>query len=180
MKQTTIIFLILILSQGLSYSQSDSVEIKRHVLSFFPTKATEVNGFCFTLSHNKPRTINGLNIEFPGARFTEYWVYMLSREIYPERFSTVNGVTITFNPIYKKVNGLGIFVFIPEIYEFNGLGIGGFNSVAEMRGLQIGIFNSAIDGKFVQIGLINEIDSNPKPFRTLPIINMRFRKDIQD
>ncbi len=179
MKKTKLIFLIITLFQVSGYSQTDSIEIKWHVLSLFPTKATKVNGFCFAASHNKPRIINGLNIEFPGARFTEYWVYKLSGEIYPERFSTVNGVTITFNPIYNKVNGLGIFVFIPEIYEFNGVGIGGFNGVAEMKGLQFGIFNTAIDGKMVQIGLINRIDSNPKPFQTLPIINMRFRKDKQ-
>lgn len=180
MKQIRLVFLILILFQASAFSQTDSVEINRNVVSLFPTKATKINGFCFSLSHNKPRTINGLNIEFPGARFTEYWVYMLSRNIYPERFSTINGMTITFNPIYNKVNGLGIILFVSEIYEFNGVVIGAFNGIKEMKGLQIGLFNSANDGKLVQIGFLNRIDSNPKPFKELPLINMRFKKTKQD
>jgi hypothetical protein len=104
MKKTGLILLIAILFQISSFSQTDTVRINRHVISLFPTKAIKINGFCFALSHNKPRTINGINVEIPGARFTEYWIYMLSRDIYPERFSSVNGLTITFNPIYNKVN----------------------------------------------------------------------------
>jgi hypothetical protein len=150
--------------------------IVRNVLGLFPTKATQVNGFCFTFSHNKKRTINGLNIEFPGGRFTEYFIKFLSEEFYPERFASVNGVTISFNPIYKKVNGVGIFAFIAQVYEFNGLAIGPFNVVDEMKGLQLGLFNRAVDGRCVQIGLINTIDSNPRWLRHLPIVNMRFRR----
>jgi hypothetical protein len=149
-------------------------EVVRNILSIGPSKATKVNGLCLTFSHSKARTINGLNIEFPGARFTEYFVYMLSRDIYPERFSTINGVTITFNPIYNKVNGLAIIIFMPEIYEFNGVSIGGFNAVKEMNGVQIGFINGASDGRLVQIGLMNTISSNPKPFKTLPLFNFRF------
>ena len=158
---------------------ADKKEVTRNVISLFPTKATKINGLCLALSHNKPRTINGLNIEFPGARFTEYFIYMMSRNIEPDSFSTINGVTITFNPIYKEVNGLGIFLFIPEIYEFNGLAIGSFNGVKEMNGLQIGVFNSAYDGRFVQLGVLNTISSNPKLFRTLPLFNCRFRKKVK-
>lgn len=148
----------------------------RNIISLFPTKATKINGFCFTLSHNKPRIINGLNIEFPGSRFTEYIIYRLSRDIYPGRFSTVNGLTISFNPIYEKVNGVGIFAFVTEIYEFNGLIIGPFNGVKEMNGLQLGLFNRAASGKLIQIGLLNTISSNPKWLRTLPLLNMHFKK----
>ena len=89
-------------------------------------------------------------------------------------------MTITFNPIYNKVNGLGIILFVSEIYEFNGVVIGAFNGVKEMKGLQIGLFNSASDGKVVQIGLMNRIESNPKPFKELPLINMRLKKTKQD
>lgn len=180
----TIFYLTFLVSCFTAFGQdnnqdTDTTKITRNVISLFPTKATEVNGLCLALSHNNPRTINGLNIEFPGARFTEYFVYMLSRRIEPERFSTINGMTITFNPIYKKVNGLGIFLFIPEIYEFNGLAIGGFNGVEEMNGVQIGVFNSAYDGRFIQLGLLNTIESNPKLFRTLPLFNCRFRKSTE-
>lgn len=152
---------------------TDTAEIVRNIISIAPYKATEVNGLCLAFSHNKPRTINGLNVEFPGARFTEYFVYMLSRDIYPERFGTINGVTITFNPIYQKVNGLAIIIFMPEIYEFNGVSIGGFNAAKEMNGVQIGIINGASDGRLIQIGLMNTISSNPKPFKTLPLLNLR-------
>ena len=177
--KTTILYLTFLIACFPVFGQSenqdvDTNKITRNVISLFPTKASKVNGFCLTLSHNKPRTINGLNIEFPGARFTEYFIYRLSRRIEPDRFSTINGVTITFNPIYKKVNGLGIFLFIPEIYEFNGLAIGGFNGVKEMKGVQLGIFNHAYDGRFLQFGVLNTIESNPKFFRTLPIFNCRF------
>ena len=155
----------------------DSVkEIVRNGICLFPTKATQVNGFCLTASHNKRRIINGLNIEFPGARFTEYFIFLLRRKIYPERFSTVNGLTISFNPIYQKVNGVGIFAFVTEIYKFNGVIIGPLNGVQEMHGLQLGLFNGASDGRFIQIGLLNTISSNPKWLRTLPIINMKFKK----
>jgi hypothetical protein len=154
-------------------------KIVRNSVCLFPTKATRINGFCFTFSHNKKRTINGLNIELPGARFTEYFISGLSRKIYPDRFSTVNGLTVSFNPIYQKVNGVGIFAFVTEIYEFNGLIIGPFNGVKEMRGLQLGLFNGVGDGRLVQIGLFNTISSNPKGLRTLPIINFRFKKKLQ-
>jgi hypothetical protein len=164
------------------YSQdhetTDTAKVVRNIISVFPSKATKINGFCFALSHNKRRTINGLNIEFPGARFTEYFIYGLRRDIYPERFATMNGLTISFNPIYEKVNGVGIFAFVPEIYEFNGLIIGPFNSVKEMHGLQLGLFNNVTDGRLVQIGIINTIASNPKGLRTLPIINFRFKKKV--
>ncbi len=177
----TLIFLVsLFTTFGQDKTQDTNTnQITRNVISLFPTKATKINGFCFALSHNKPRTINGLNIEFPAARFTEYIVYRLSRKIYPERFSTINGVTIAFSPIYRKVNGLGIFIFMPEIYEFNGLAIGGFNNVKEMHGVQIGVFNQAYDGRFIQFGLLNTISSNPKLLRTLPIFNCRFRKKTE-
>jgi hypothetical protein len=150
--------------------------VVRNIICFFPTKATKVNGFCFTFSHDKKRIINGLNIEFPGARFTEYFIRRLSREIYPDRFATVNGLTISFNPIYDKINGVGIFAFVTEIYEFNGVIIGPFNGVKEMHGLQLGLFNGAKDGRLVQIGLLNTIQSNPKLLRTLPLINFRLKK----
>lgn len=173
----TLAFLFTVLAaSGQENSQvSDTSRITRNVIALFPTRATKVNGLCFTFSHNKPRVINGVNIEFPGARFTEYFIYRLSRKIDPEKFSTVNGVTITLNPIYKKVNGLGIFIFIPEIYEFNGVAIGGFNGVKEMKGLQIGCFNHASNGRFIQLGLLNTIDSNPRLLRTLPLFNCHFR-----
>ena len=179
--KTTFFYLIFLVSclaaSGQDKSQNtDTINITRNIISLFPTKATKINGFCLALSHNKPRTINGLNIEFPGARFTEYFVYSHLRRIKPERFSTINGVTITFNPIYKKVNGLGIFLFIPEIYEFNGLSIGAFNGVKEMNGVQIGMFNYGHDGRFIQFGFLNTIDSNPKIFKTLPLFNCHFRK----
>ncbi len=179
--KTLCITLGLVLSFILTFGQeeehvSDSIQVRRNVVSFFPTKATKVNGFCFALSHNKPRIINGLNLEFPGARFTEYFIYMLSRDIYPERFATINGLTVCFNPIYNKVNGVGIFVFVPEIKEFNGLEIGAFTDAEEMHGLQLGLFNHASDGRLVQIGFLNTISSNPKLFRTLPLFNCRFRK----
>lgn len=182
--KTKILLFIFFVSSFTAFGQdkiqnTDTNKITRNVISLFPAKATKVNGFCLALSHNKPRTINGLNIEFLGARFTEYFVYMLSRRIEPDRFSTINGVTITFNPIYKKVNGLGIFLFIPEIYKFNGLAIGGFNGVKEMNGIQVGVFNNAYDGRFIQLGLLNTIGSNPKFLRTLPIFNCRFRKNTE-
>jgi hypothetical protein len=60
------------------------------------------------------------------------------------------------------------------------VGIGAFNGAEKMKGLQIGLFNSAIHGKLVQIGFINTIASNPKPFKTLPLINMRFNNDKQE
>jgi len=154
----------------------NSSSVVRNGISLFPSKATKINGMCLALSHNKPRIINGLNIEIPGARFTEYMIYMMSKDIYPERFSTINGITISFNPIYHKVNGVGIFGFITEIYEFNGLIIGTLNGVQEMKGVQLGLFNNATGGRFIQLGFINTIDSNPKLFRTLPLFNCRFRK----
>lgn len=181
MKIIVLFFVAIILFSFQGFGQDNYIpkepdQVKRNVISLFPTKATEINGFCLALSHCEPRTVNGLNIEFPGARFTEYYVNRLSRRIYPERFSNINGVTITFNPIYNKVNGVGIFVFIPEINEFNGVAIGGFNAVKEMNGVQIGFFNGAHDGRFIQLGFMNMISSNPKLFRTLPLFNCRFKK----
>lgn len=180
----TVLSSLTIFSQDYSTDNeiSDTIKVVRNIISVFPSKATKVNGFCFTLSHNKRRKINGLNIEFPGARFTEYFIFGLRGDIYPERFATVNGLTISFNPIYQKVSGVGIFAFVPEIYEFHGLIIGPFNSVKEMHGVQLGLFNNVSDGRLVQIGVINTIASNPKGLRTLPIINFRFKKkgEIED
>lgn len=182
--KTTLFLLIFLVSCVSAFGQdniqnTDTNKITRYGISLFPTKATKVNGFCLALSHNKPRTINGLNIEFPGARLTEYFFYRLSRRIEPKRFSTINGVTITFNPIYNKVNGLGIFIFNPEINEFNGLAIGASNGAKEMNGVQIGVFNYAIDGRFIQLGLLNTIQSNPKLLRTVPFFNCRLRKKAE-
>lgn len=152
--------------------------IRRYGLCVFPTQATRINGLCLAFSHNRPRKINGINIDFPGARFTEYVIRMMSRDIYPERFATINGLTISFNPIYNKVNGLGIFLFTTEIYTFNGVNIGTFNRVKEMQGLQIGLTNDATDGRLVQVGLLNTISSNPYGLRTLPLLNLRFKKKV--
>jgi hypothetical protein len=158
------------------YEASGAEVIRRYGISVFPTSATRVNGLCLAFSHNKPRKINGFNIDLPGSRFVEYVIYMLSEDIYPERFASINGVTISINPIYNKVNGLGVFLFTTEIYKFNGLMIGTLNVVKEMKGLQIGFTNDAADGRLVQIGVFNTIASNPRGLRSLPIINMRFKK----
>ncbi|MES2560425.1 MAG: hypothetical protein V4590_11825 [Bacteroidota bacterium] len=154
--------------------------IRRYGLCVFPTRATRINGLCLAFSHNKPRKINGVNIDFPGARFTEYMIYMMSRDIYADRFASVNGLTVSFNPIYNKVNGLGIFIFITEIYTFNGVIIGTLNRVKDMQGVQIGFTNDATDGRLVQFGILNTIASNPYGLRTLPILNLRFKKHVAD
>src|SRR5687767_9095658 len=88
MKSISSFFAAALLLISLSTFGQDTIpvtdsDVTRNVLSIFPTKATKINGFCLAFSHNKPRKINGLNIEFPGARFTEYFIFFLSRRIYP-------------------------------------------------------------------------------------------------
>jgi hypothetical protein len=179
---TSLLFVFVVTFSGFAQdADSDTDEegaeiIRRYALCVFPTNATHVNGLCVALSHNHKRLINGVNIDFPGARFTEYLIFRMSRDIYPERFASINGLTISFNPIYNKVNGVGIFAFTTEIYTFNGLMIGTLNGVKEMNGLQLGLFNTAADGRFIQIGLLNTISGNPRGLRTFPGINMRFKK----
>lgn len=177
----TLLLALLFTCSGFAQNDSDTEEdgseiIRRYALCLFPTNATRVHGLCVALSHNQKRLINGVNIDFPGARFTEYIIFGLSRDIYPERFATVNGLTVSFNPIYNKVNGVGIFAFMTEIYTFNGFMLGTFNRVQDMKGVQLGLFNTATDGRFIQIGIFNTIASNPRGLRTLPGINMRFKK----
>lgn len=178
---TSLLFVFAVSFSGFAQSNTDTEEdgseiIRRYALCLFPTNATRVNGLCVAFSHNQRRLINGVNIDFPGARFTEYVIFGLSEEIYPERFATVNGLAVSFNPIYNKVNGVGVFAFITEIYTFNGLMIGTLNSVRDMQGLQIGLTNTSADGRFIQLGILNTIGANPKWLRTLPGINMRFKK----
>lgn len=65
---------------------------------------------------------------------------------------------------------------MPKIYALSGVIVGSFNNVKEMNGLQLGFMNTAVDGKLIQVGLLNTIQSNPRPFRNMSLINWRFKK----
>lgn len=100
--------------------------------------------------------INGLNIGTGSLETTE-----------------INGVNIqAMYFITGKIKGFSLTPFISKIYESKGLLISGlYNKTTIGRGVQIALINDCKDCQGVQIGLLNKMGK-----RTLPFINMRFKK----
>lgn len=62
-----------------------------------------------------------------------------------------------------------------DIHDMEGVSVAGYHRIRRQTGLAVGLYNHARDLKGIQIGLLNRVDSNPAPFRILPLINARFR-----
>lgn len=100
--------------------------------------------------------INGLNIGTGSLETTE-----------------INGVNIqAMYFITGKIKGLSLTPLVSKIYEYKGLLITGlYNKTTIGKGVQIALINDCKDCQGVQIGIINKMGK-----RTLPFINMRFKK----
>jgi hypothetical protein len=138
---------------------------------------------------------------FVGAISIPYLIISpFNKDIFKETFGDVNsvnkeyenrinGVSLSFLEGSDRyvVNGLQVSVLFHNMYKlhgfsatigasfyssFNGLMISGlFNNTKYGKGLQIGLINRSYNLTGLQIGLWNRIGN-----RSLPIINMRFKK----
>lgn len=75
------------------------------------------------------------------------------------------------------MNGVELSPIFSRARIANGIIIGLITKTDKTRGIQLGLINRAITMQGVQIGLVNYIRQNPVWCRTLPFINLRFKKD---
>jgi hypothetical protein len=85
----------------------------------------------------------------------------------------VNGLQLSlFTQILNRVHGFSAAVLISQYDEFKGVMCSGLLNKARIgKGLQFGLINNTQSMYGMQIGLVNKIGH-----RTLPLINMRFKK----
>ena len=89
------------------------------------------------------------------------------------------GVTGLNVALYKTdapvIRGINLGLVWTESNELSWLSVSGYNRTYRIqKGIVIGLLNHAADLAGIQIGLLNIVESNPPPFRYLPVLNVRF------
>jgi hypothetical protein len=152
---------------------------------------TEVmNGFSLSLLFSENHLLNGVGASalinysdhVRGVTFANLAV--LNSTCYGFGFSgglNISGNVrgLVFSGIYMSsdtlqgvgISGMGAYVKNLEGVEFSLVNICG-----DLSGVQIGLVNRADDANGVQFGLINRIDSNPWPFKILPLLNIHSKR----
>ncbi|HEX9615598.1 MAG TPA: hypothetical protein VGA55_08820 [Bacteroidota bacterium] len=104
---------------------------------------------------------------------------------------SVSGVTATLGAIVSKdrISGLSVGGYKIESPEIRGLNLGvgwtesdymsiitisGYNrTYVKQTGIIVGVFNYTDDLAGIQLGVINWVETNPWPFKVLPVLNVR-------
>lgn len=91
--------------------------------------------------------------------------------------STFSGIGLSSVCYYADgfTNGLTIAPF-NFTAQMNGLQIGGLNHSKKLYGVSLGLINHIDDLNGVSFGLLNTVVENPRWCRTLPLLNMNFKK----
>ena len=101
--------------------------------------------------------MNGINISLLGG----------------SDMNSIKGINISSFATYAgDIKGISTSLLTNTTFDFKGILIAGLlNDTNKGSGLQVALFNRCKDCKGVQVGLLNKMGK-----RTLPIINMRFKR----
>ncbi len=171
---------------------------------------SNINGLNIGVFGTSALNVNGLNIGFivsavRGKMNGFNFSYVISSET-SSGFSLglafngtkkSNGISIggLFNvPVIS--NGISFGGLVNISREMNGVALGGIINVSRVSnglliapvninltrgtGIQVGLYNTSLKLNGIQIGILNHISQNKVPFKTLPLINFNFKKEILD
>jgi hypothetical protein len=161
-------------------------------MGLFVNLTEKMNGFSLSLLFSENHLLNGVGASalinysdhVRGVTFANLAV--LSSTCYGFSFSGGMNISgnvrgLIFAGIYMSsdtLQGVGISGMGSYVKNLEGVMVSLVNICGELSGIQIGLFNRADRANGVQLGLLNRIDSNPWPFKMLPLLNIHRRKRL--